>query len=85
MSSPGTEEAAGLNEPLLANGNNGVDEAEVAKRKGALKSKDDNWCWEDVGQPDDVAAPPDLENGDGRRPLLFRNRKVKNIVLYPFR
>lgn len=87
-------DAAGLSEPLLVNGNGGTggvhtgalaaanghggDEPD-AKKKGAVKAKDRHW--EDVAQPESA----DLESGGDGRPLLFRNRKVKNTLLYPYR
>lgn len=93
--SPATDAGAatGLSQPLLSNGN-GVHAGALVvtpvvanghggdKLKGDLKAKDK--YWKDVDQPDDVAAAPDLENGGGR-PLLFSNRRVKNIILYPYR
>lgn len=93
--SPATDAGAAtdLSQPLLSNGN-GVHAGALVvtpvvanghggdKLKGDLKAKDK--YWKDVDQPDDVAAAPDLENGGGR-PLLFSNRRVKNIILYPYR
>lgn len=66
------DDAAGLSKPLLANGK---------EKKGAVKASERYWV--DVDQPD-VASAADLEGGSGR-PLLFRNRRVKNILLYPYR
>ncbi|XP_062188301.1 probable mixed-linked glucan synthase 3 [Phragmites australis] len=90
------EDDAGLNEPLLANGDRGFHTGGAlaavvvanahgsggAKEKGAVKVSKDRY-WEDVHQPDAVAAA-DLESGGGR-PLLFSNKKVKATLLYPYR
>uniref|UniRef100_A0A0A9F9H1 CSLF3-cellulose synthase-like family F n=1 Tax=Arundo donax TaxID=35708 RepID=A0A0A9F9H1_ARUDO len=91
----GEDDGAGLNEPLLATGDVGFHHSGAlaavvvadahgsggAKEKGAAKAKD--RYWEDVHQPDAVAAA-DLESG-GWRPLLFSNKKVKAALLYPYR
>ena len=86
--SPATDAGAatGLSEPLLSN-RNGVHAGAlvvtpVAANGHGGKAKDK--YWKDVDQPGDMAVAPDLENGGGR-PLLFSNRRVKNIILYPYR
>ncbi|KAL6896797.1 hypothetical protein ACP4OV_007369 [Aristida adscensionis] len=92
---------AGLGEPLLADGavNAGALATVVvagarggggAKEKGDVTKAKDRY-WEDVKQPDPppAAAAPDLESGGGGggagRPLLFRNKKVKTALLFPYR
>ncbi|KAL6657835.1 hypothetical protein ACP70R_005615 [Stipagrostis hirtigluma subsp. patula] len=90
---------AGLREPLLAAGDGVVHAGALAtvvvaantrsrggaKEKGAGNAKD--RYWEDVKQPDPAttAAAADLESGGGGRPLLFRNKKVKTTLLFPYR
>lgn len=44
--------------------------------------------WVDIDQPDVLeSSAPDVENGSGggSRPLLFRNKKVRRRILYPYR
>jgi hypothetical protein len=86
---------AGLGEPLLANGNgaaaldNGTGHGYAGavptlnKKKGA----EEEMYWVDIDEPANVLeSAPDLENGSGGRPLLlFRNKKVKRRILYPYR
>jgi hypothetical protein len=82
---------SGLGEPLLRNGggvhagaavtvaNGGAEPAAEKKR-----SAEDRY-WVDIDQPE-ALEPADVESGHGgRRPLLFRNKKVKRSILYPYR
>jgi hypothetical protein len=86
----------GLGEPLLTNGNgyatalaNGTVHGyagavpTLKKKKGA----EEEMYWVDIDEPADVLeSAPDLENGSGGGPLLlFRNKKVKRRILYPYR
>ncbi|CAL5083436.1 unnamed protein product [Urochloa decumbens] len=98
---PGTareDAAAGLTEPLLANGGGGFHDGALAtvvvanangggngaKEKGAAAAavKAKDGYWVDV---DREPAAADLESGGGDRPLLFSNKKVKAALLYPYR
>ncbi|CAN6199383.1 unnamed protein product [Urochloa humidicola] len=63
---------SGLGEPLLANGGEKVQSAE-------------DKYWADIDQPEALDEPGDLEGGRRRRPLLFRNKRVKRTFLYPYR
>jgi hypothetical protein len=87
---------AGLAQPLLVNGNRGGVHANAAltttvasgsghgqsKRK-TRESSDDKY-WVDIAQPE-ALEPADVETGSRRRPLLFRNKRVKPYLLYPYR
>ncbi|TVU38483.1 hypothetical protein EJB05_11855, partial [Eragrostis curvula] len=74
---------ASLSKPLLANGDGDFDDAGgTATVKSAVKTKDRYWV--DIPQPDGVEAK-DLEGGGGGRQLLFRNKKVKAAILFPYR
>ena len=84
---------SGLGEPLLRNGGggrvhagavvtvaNGVAEPAAEKKRSA-----EDRYWVDIDQPE-ALEPADVESGrGGRRPLLFRNKKVKRSILYPYR
>jgi hypothetical protein len=93
--SPPTVDNAGLGEPLLANGKgatalaNGTrhgDAGAVPTLRRKKKGSKEETYWVDIDQPDVLESAPDLENGSGGRPLLlFRNKKVKRRILYPYR
>ncbi|CAN6168393.1 unnamed protein product [Urochloa humidicola] len=65
-------DSGGLGEPLLANGGG-----------EKVQSVEDDKYWADIDQPE-ALEPGDLEGGR-RRPLLFRNKRVKRTILYPYR
>ncbi|KAL6657834.1 hypothetical protein ACP70R_005614 [Stipagrostis hirtigluma subsp. patula] len=84
----------GLAEPLLANGGGVHPAVPVAATAvngsglaGKKKESAEDRYWEDVDQPEALVAPAaDVESGaGGRRPLLFRNKRVKRHILYPYR
>ncbi|KAL6896796.1 hypothetical protein ACP4OV_007368 [Aristida adscensionis] len=85
---------ASLGEPLLANGGV-INAGAVANGSGqhghghgaAKKATAEDRYWEDVDQPEAMEAAADVESGAGgrRRPLLFRNKRVKRRILYPYR
>ncbi|KAI5011938.1 hypothetical protein ZWY2020_024072 [Hordeum vulgare] len=60
----------------MANGHGGGRQARRPKAK-------DKKYWKDVDQPDDMAAALQTWRMADGRPLLFSNRRVKNIILYP--
>lgn len=89
-------DAAGLSEPLLANGDGGFHDGALAAvavanyAHGAVRSraeekdaavKSKDGYWVGVHRRPAVA---DLESGGGR-PLLFSNKKVMAALLYPYR
>ncbi|CAO1941650.1 unnamed protein product [Urochloa humidicola] len=63
---------SGLGEVLLANGGG-----------EKVQSAEDDKYWADIDQPE-ALEPGDLEGGHCR-PLLFRNKRVKRTILYPYR
>uniref|UniRef100_A0ACD6A3R3 Uncharacterized protein n=1 Tax=Avena sativa TaxID=4498 RepID=A0ACD6A3R3_AVESA len=83
------DNAGKLGEPLLlANGNGGTavhDQPKagaMAKANGLKKKKKKNKYWVDIDQQ--PAGDEDLEDGQPLL-LLFRNKKVKRRILYPYR
>lgn len=83
---------SGLGEPLLENGSGGAHAwatVTVANGRRDLaaekrRSAEDRY-WVDIDQPE-ALEPADVESGRaGRRPLLFRNKRVKRSILYPYR
>jgi hypothetical protein len=88
---------AGLAQPLLVNGNsvrvhahaNAALTTNVASGSGhghgkrKTKESTDDKYWVDIAQPE-ALEPADVESGS-RRPLLFRNKRVKPYLLYLYR
>ena len=84
---------SGLGEPLLGNGGGGGGGGTVANGRGhgaepvaEKKQSAEDKYWVDIDQPE-ALEPADVESGGGggRRPLLFRNKRVKRSIMYPYR
>ncbi|XP_062188531.1 probable mixed-linked glucan synthase 3 [Phragmites australis] len=89
--------SAGLGEPLLANSEGSSVHAGALRttangsRHGhghvtgpAAKEKEsaEDKYWVEIDQPE-ALEPADAERGGGRRPLLFRSKRVKRSILHP--
>ena len=64
---------------LTTGANNGV--APAAEKTKESADEEDRY-WVDIDQPEALAEPADVESGGRRRPLLFRNKRVKRHILY---
>ena len=97
MSSAPVPGATGLSEPL--HGDGGGDGGALTKvvvataldgkakaNKGSVKAEAKDGYWVEVPRQLDATAAADLESGgEGGRPLMFQEKKVKASLLYPYR
>jgi len=93
MSSAPVPGATGLSEPLLGDGG-ALTKVVVATaldgkakaNKGSVKAEAKDGYWVEVPRQLDATAAADLESGgEGGRPLMFQEKKVKASLLYPYR
>ena len=95
------DDVTGLSEPLLAVGGSdgGFHAGALTKvvvataldgkakaNKGSVKAEAKDGYWVEVPRQLDATAAADLESGgEGGRPLMFQEKKVKASLLYPYR